>query len=314
MGRVAYLYDPLFLDHDPGPGHPESPERLRAIQEHLTARGMFEKIDIRPPPPVGRDDLALIHSEQYIDHVLKHRGIGPAVLDGGDTIISKASVDAALVAAGAATESVHLVFEQDYDHVFAATRPPGHHARPQSAMGFCIFNNIALCAAYALQSQVLSRVLIVDWDVHHGNGTQEMFYASDQVYYLSMHQAPFYPLTGNEGEVGVGPGHGFTKNIPLPAGKTDDHYVSVLERALSDIEESFKPELVLISAGFDAHIADPIGGMQLTEDGFGKMTELVAGVARRHAEGRIISFLEGGYDQQALASCVERHLGVLLES
>lgn len=314
MGRLAYLYDPIFEEHDPGPGHPESPARLRAIEEHLDRAGIFARIDRRACPAATPEQLRLVHTPAYVDFVLKRRGKGPVALDGGDTVIGPRSVEAALVAAGSATAAVDLVCGGGYDQAFCATRPPGHHARPDRAMGFCVFNNIALCAAYALQRSDISRVLIVDWDVHHGNGTQEIFYESDAVFLLSIHQSPFFPLTGTDGETGTGPGLGFTRNYPTLARKQDDYYVSLLTRALAEIESIFAPDLVLISAGFDAHAADPIGGMKVTTDGFVRMAGLVTGLAARQAKGRVISFLEGGYDHPSLVDCVERHLEALLRS
>jgi acetoin utilization deacetylase AcuC-like enzyme len=313
MRRLAYLYDPIFLEHDPGPAHAECPARLRTVQEYLTAQNVFSRADLRSCPPATREQLMLIHTEDYIDFVLKHRGVEQAMLDDGDTFISSASVDAALVAAGTAIEAVDLVFNQDYDSVFAAVRPPGHHARPGQAMGFCIFNNIALCAAHALRTRDIDQVLIVDWDVHHGNGTQEMFYTRDDVYFLSIHQSPFYPRTGAEGEMGSGPGLGYTRNIPRLARKDDAHYVDQLRLALEEVASICQPQLVLISAGFDAHAADPIGGMKLSEQGFLEMTRLLTDFAHSHAHGRIISFLEGGYDHPALAKCVNTHLQGLME-
>lgn len=313
MGRLAYLYDPLFLEHNPGYGHPEAPSRLKAIQDYLVGQDFFSRAELRSCAPATREHLELVHSPAYIDFVLKHRGLDQAAL-GQDTFTSSASVDAALLAAGTAVEAVDLVFQRGYDQVFAAVRPPGHHASPDQAMGFCIFNNIAICAAHALQTQDISRVLIVDWDLHHGNGTQEMFFTSDSVFFLSIHQSPFFPRTGSEGEFGSAAGLGFTRNIPRLPRKDDQHYLSQLKQALLEIESFFKPELVLISAGFDAHEADPIGGMRLTENGFYDMTRLVTDLALRHAQGRVISFLEGGYDHSALARSVEAHLLALLET
>lgn len=313
MGRLAYLFDPLFLEHDPGNQHPESPARLRAIQDYLVERDIFSRVDLKSCQPATKDHLKLIHSESYIDSVLKHRGVEHAILDDGDTHISHSSVDAALLAAGTAIEAVDLVFNQGYDKVFAAVRPPGHHARPDQAMGFCLFNNIALCAAHALQTQDISRVLIIDWDVHHGNGTQEMFFSNGSVFFLSIHQSPLFPHTGTEGEFGTGEGLGFTRNIPRLPRKDDAHYISQLKQALEEIEAVFEPQLVLISAGFDAHEADPIGNMKLTTNGFYELTRIATDFAQRHADGRVISFLEGGYDFPALAQCVEAHLLGLLQ-
>lgn len=313
MARLAYIYDALFTRHQPGGGHPEAPQRLHSIQAYLKKQGFFNRMDEVGCLPATREQLLSVHSAEYIDFVLTFRGKKEAVLDSGDTRLSAESVDAALLAAGAASKAVELVFEQNYDKVFAAVRPPGHHALRDTAMGFCVFNNIALCAAYALKKKQVKKILIVDWDVHHGNGTQAAFYENAQVFYLSLHQSPFYPMSGRADETGSGEGTGFTKNIPLPSGCGDDDYVRVLEKALQEIERVFIPDLVLISAGFDAHREDPIGGMQLTEEGFYKMTELTARFAQRHANGRIISFLEGGYHLKALPSSVSRHLQCLLK-
>ncbi len=313
MARLAIVYDALFEAHDPGPGHPESPQRLQRIMTTLQSRGMFNRATIVRPKSATSEQLSWIHSKKYIEFVLRHQGEEGVVLDSGDTRLSARSVDAALLAAGAAVTAVDLVFQQSFDKVFAAVRPPGHHARPEAAMGFCVFNSIALAAQYAKNTYDISKILIVDWDVHHGNGTQEIFYHSNTVFYLSLHQYPLFPMTGKREETGAGTGKGFTLNIPLPPGQTDTDYVRVLEQALTTVETRFQPELVLISAGFDAFHADSIAGMLLTEDGFYKLTELVARFARKHANGRIISFLEGGYHLQGLANSVNKHLQCLLK-
>ncbi len=313
MARLAYIYDTLFTQHDPGAGHPESPKRLQHIQGYLKKQGFFNRADLMNCLPATREQLMLAHSAEYIDFVLSFRGKEEALLDSGDTRLSADSVDAALLAAGAAIKAVDLVFEQQYDKVFAAVRPPGHHALRDSAMGFCVFNNIALCAAYALKNRMVKKVLIVDWDVHHGNGTQAAFYDNPYVFYLSLHQWPFYPMSGRAEETGTGKGMDFTMNIPLSSGCGNEEYVQALEKAFLKIEPFFTPDLVLISAGFDAHRDDPIGGMLLTEEGFYKITELTARFAQRHANGRVISFLEGGYHLSALPSSVSRHLQCLLK-
>ncbi len=312
MGRLAYLYSELFKAHNPGPGHPESPKRVTILTDYLKKQGFFNRAELLAPDTVSLKQLEAIHTQRYIEFVMKHRGLEQAVLDNGDTCISADSVDAALLAAGAGIKAVELILDEQYDKVFAAVRPPGHHALPESAMGFCVFNNVAVCAAYAL-SRNISRILIVDWDVHHGNGTQEVFYNSDQVFYLSMHQSPFYPMTGQADEKGRDAGSGYNMNIPLVYGQDDRAYVQALEEALKQIEINFKPELVLISAGFDAHQEDPIGGMQVTDEGFYKLTEIVSRFAQRHANGKVISFLEGGYHFSALSRSVYRHLNCLLK-
>lgn len=313
MAKVAYLFDPIFLEHNPGTGHPEHSGRLQAINTYLERKGMFHKVARPTFAAAERRQLQLVHHTEYINRVMAERGKDGVVLDIGDTRLSGASVDAALKAAGAAVAAVDLVFGQDFDKVFAAVRPPGHHARPASAMGFCIFNNIALAAAYALKQDSQRRILIIDWDLHHGNGTQEMFYASNKVFYLSLHQAPFFPLTGKADECGDGHGEGFTINIPLTAGTGDNEYLAAFEEALQHIEKKISPDLVLISTGFDAHSQDPIGGLLLSDDAFYKLTEISARFAQRHANGRIISFLEGGYNTAVLARNTYRHLQCLLK-
>lgn len=313
MGRLAYIYHPLFDKHDPGTGHPESPQRLRSIQEFLEKKGFLHSISECEPYPAPKEILSMNHDPAYIDFILQYKGVEHKVVDGGDTVLGAASVDAALLAAGAATKAVDLIFDEGYDKVFAAVRPPGHHAVFDRAMGFCVFNNIAIAARYALKFKNLQRILIIDWDVHHGNGTQDAFYYDPSVFYLSLHQFPFYPMSGREGETGSGSGNGFNRNIPLAAGSGDDIYVQALEGALLDLENMFQPQLVLISAGFDAYNKDPIGGMNVTERGFYKLTEVAARFAQRHCDGRIISFLEGGYHLPGLAECVYRHLRCLLK-
>lgn len=312
MGRLAYLYNELFEAHKPGNGHPESPQRLTHLNTFLTKQGFFNRAERLDSEAAKLEQLQLIHTKAYIDFVDEYRGTERAVLDGGDTLISAHSVDAALLAAGTGIKAVDLLLDEQYDKVFAAVRPPGHHAQPGSAMGFCVFNNIAVCAAYALSRNV-SRILIVDWDVHHGNGTQEAFYGNNQVFYLSLHQAPFYPMTGSASETGKDAGLGYTMNIPIGYGQDDQIYVREFGDALTQIEINFKPELVLVSAGFDAHRDDPIGGMRVSDEGFYKLTEMISRFSQRHANGRIISFLEGGYDLQALSRSVYKHLTCLLK-
>lgn len=313
MGRLAYIDHPIFDLHDPGSGHPECPERTRAIRAYLERKHFFERITRFEPQPAQRTLLELNHDPEYIDYILLQKGKEHVVLDGGDTVLNEHSVDAALLAAGSATLAVDLIFEQNFDKVFAAVRPPGHHAENDRAMGFCIFNNVALAAHYALQQGFAQRILIVDWDVHHGNGTQNAFYQSDRVFYFSIHQYPLFPMTGKADETGRGKGLGFTKNVPMPYGQGDTEYVHIMEKTLAELEEMFLPDLILISAGFDAHQDDPIGGMQVTTQGFYKLTELVCQFANRTAHGRIISFLEGGYHLEALAQSVYQHLLCLLK-
>ena len=313
MGKLAFLYHPLFQQHNPGEGHPERPERVGRILEFLKEKGFWDHPVHFAPQDIDPYFLELVHSKEYIKFVENHRGVDYAVLDGGDTTVNEYSVDAAYKAAGAATLAVDLIFEEHFDKVFAAVRPPGHHAEKERAMGFCLFNNVAIAARYALQRKEVDKILIIDWDVHHGNGTQHIFYEDDKVFYLSLHQFPFYPGTGRADETGHGRGEDFTLNIPLSAGADDTIYVQKLEDALEQIAQRMTPDLILISAGFDAHVNDPLGGMQVTDSGFYKMTESTAHFAQKYCNGRVISFLEGGYNLDALASSVYRHLSCLLK-
>ncbi len=313
LGKLAYIYHPTFTLHDPGAGHPERPDRLKSVHAFLKKSGFLNRMEVFEPEEADHNNVKLIHTESYLNLLYEKRGVDYAVLDTGDTICNAFSVEAALLAAGAATKAVDLVTQQGFDKVFAAVRPPGHHAESDQAKGFCLINNVAVAAAYALKIECFQKVLIIDWDLHHGNGTQNSFYGRSDVYYLSLHRYPFYPGSGSKNETGTGEGVGFTKNIPLAAGMDDNTYIQHIESALMEIEKTFIPDLVLISAGFDAHELDPIGGMLVTDEGYYKMTELVARFAQKHCAGKIISFLEGGYNLSALASSVHQHLNCLLK-
>ncbi len=313
MGRLAVVYHEIFQKHFPGAGHPERPERLQAILDFLEEKNFLSRVDLFQPKAIEPEALHLVHSTTYVEHILSLDGQNEVILDGGDTVLSTHSVQAALHAVGAGAKALQLMFEENYDKVFAAVRPPGHHAEPERAMGFCVFNNVAITARLAQKEKYAQKVLIVDWDVHHGNGTQHAFYKDPTVFYFSIHQFPLFPMSGLASESGQGAGQGFTLNVPLSYGQGDQQYVEVFEQSLLTIERSFKPDLVLISAGFDAHLHDPIGGMRVTSDGFYKLTEIVAQFANRHCNGRIISFLEGGYHLQALAESTYQHLLCLLK-
>jgi acetoin utilization deacetylase AcuC-like enzyme len=313
MGRLAYLYHPLFEAHDPGAGHPESPQRLRNIQEHLDKSGLWDRLSRFEPPPASREVIGQVHSAAYISFILSRRGAEHQILDDGDTVINAHSVDAALLAAGAVVYAADLIFKDDYDKVFCAVRPPGHHAENDRAMGFCIFNNVAIGARYARDRYGIKNIMIIDWDLHHGNGTQHIFYDDPGVLYISLHQFPYYPGTGRSSETGDGEGTGYTINLPLAPGSDDSAYTSALEQGLARAEQIMQPGLLIISAGFDAHQSDPLGAMQVSAEGFYKMTELVCRFAQKHCQGRVISVLEGGYSHPGLAESVLRHLQCFLK-
>ena len=314
MARTGFVYHPDYLKHDMGLGHPESPERLRAIVSRLEASGVLDRL-MRIEPTMAPDEwITQIHTVSYVkDLKARAPASGNVPLD-PDTSMSVGSLPAAYLAAGGALAAADAIMADKVDNVFCAVRPPGHHAERARAMGFCLFNNVAIAARYVQRRYGVARVLIVDWDVHHGNGTQQAFYDDDSVLFFSTHQYPYYPGTGRATERGEGRGEGGTINVPMTPGQGDEEYREVFERVLVPAADRFKPEFVVISAGFDAHRDDPLAGMGLTEDGYAALTGIVAGIARRHAKGRILSCLEGGYNLNALAASVERHVMSLMEA
>jgi acetoin utilization deacetylase AcuC-like enzyme len=306
--------DARFLEHDQGPGHPESPDRLRAILALLETKPIAgtERLS---PREATRDELLFAHDAAYVDHV--DSVAGRDVRLDPDTMMSAGSHRAALLAAGAAAQATEDVMAGRAENAFCLVRPPGHHAVPGRAMGFCIFNNVAVAAGAALRAGA-RKVAIVDWDVHHGNGTQDRFWNRRDVLFASSHQWPLYPGTGDATEVGTGEGQGFTLNCPLPAGQADADYGAVLEALFLPVVSRFEPDIVLVSAGFDPHQADPLGGMQVTERGFAAMCSALTTLARAQCGGRIVLFLEGGYDLNGLAqsvhACTEVLAGARTES
>jgi acetoin utilization deacetylase AcuC-like enzyme len=303
--------DELMLDHEQGPGHPESPARLRAIVERLRTDPVAGT-RWAAPRPATRGELLRVHDPAFIAEVDAARGTFRA-LD-PDVALSPASVDAAYLAAGSACSAVEAVVSGAARRAFALVRPPGHHAERDRAMGFCVFANVAVAAEHARAQLGLQRVLVVDWDVHHGNGTQHLFEARRDVLVFNTHQAPHYPGTGAATEVGKGDGLGFTVNVPLPAGLGDADYALVYRALLQPIAEQFRPDLVLVSAGFDPHVDDPLGGMQVTSDGFSHLCGVVCELADRLAGGKLVMVLEGGYDLDGLAASVHGCTAVLAGS
>ncbi|HEV8539611.1 MAG TPA: histone deacetylase [Nitrospiraceae bacterium] len=314
MAKTGFLYHPDYLKHEMGAGHPESPDRLRAIVSRLETTGLLSRLAPVEAAIASDEWITQVHEPSYVTN-LKARApeTGRVSLD-PDTSMSPGSLRAAYLAAGGVLASVDAILTGRLDNGFCAVRPPGHHAERNRAMGFCFFNNVAIAARYVQRRHGLSRVLIVDWDVHHGNGTQHTFYSDPSVLFFSTHQFPHYPGTGRATERGEGAGEGLTINVPMSPGQGDEAYRDVFERILVPAADAFKPEFVLISAGFDAHRDDPLAAMGLTEDGYAELSRIVLGIARRHSRGRVLSCLEGGYNLDALSASVERHLQELLSA
>lgn len=312
QAKTGFFFDDIFLEHKTTLDHPEKPQRLTAIIDNLKEKNLFSQLAQVPVTQVDMNQLLKVHTEEYIEHVKQVCQTGSGYLD-SDTPVSEKSYEAALMAAGSVTSAIDAVMEGKIKNAFCAVRPPGHHAEKDRAMGFCIFNNIAVGARYIQNKYNLRKILIVDWDVHHGNGTQHSFYDDSEILYFSVHQSPFYPGTGSESEKGEGKGLNLTMNFPLPAGSTDDDYINIFENKLKPAAISFEPDFVLISAGFDSHKNDLLGGMKVTENGFAQMTRIVKDIAQKCCNSRIVSVLEGGYNLQALADSVEAHIRVLME-
>ena len=311
MKPVVLVRDPLCLLHSGGAGHPESPERLRAIERMLAAFPLSAGLRDLPARDAGAEELARVHTKEYILRIANTRGRAVVVLD-PDTSTSADSWAAAVRAAGAVLAAVDAVLEGGCAGAFAAVRPPGHHAEADRAMGFCLFNNAAVAARHALAARGVARVLLVDWDVHHGNGSMHSFYETPEVLYFSTHQFPHYPGTGRVEELGRGPGEGYTVNAPLPGGQGDADYLAVFNEVLLPLARSYKPGLILVSAGFDIHRDDPLADMLVTEAGFAGMTRLLMQAAEECCPGRLVFILEGGYDLGGLASGVASVLTALL--
>jgi acetoin utilization deacetylase AcuC-like enzyme len=313
VDEVGVVVDPCFEEHDTGPAHPERAERLAAIRAALRDADLGRRCRWLEPTAAGDDLLTLVHDPGYVRRVEQACSRGEGFLDSMDTAIGPASARIARLAAGSVVRLCGAVAKGAIDRGFAAVRPPGHHAERGLAMGFCLFNNVAIAARALQRHHGIARVLIVDWDVHHGNGTQHAFEEDPSIFYLSVHQFPLYPGTGRASERGRGAGEGTTRNLPLPPGSGDREFLAALEQGL-DEAVSFAPEFVLVSAGFDAHHRDPLAQLEVTTEAYRDATMLVRRLAETHGGGRLVSVLEGGYDLQALTSSVAAHLGALLDS
>jgi len=301
MAQAGIVKDERYLEHETGSYHVENPQRLAYIYRELAdLKGLFEEI---PPRPATRAEIAAVHDPKYVDRIAATAGQPELHLDAA-TVTSPRTYEVSLLAAGGFLAAIDAVMD-GLPTAFALVRPPGHHAERDRAMGFCIFNNIAIGAHYAMSKHGLKRILIVDWDLHHGNGTQHAFYADPRVLYFSTHQYPFYPGTGQYTEVGEGKGKGYTVNIPLSPGCGDADYANLFRHCLRPICLEYEPQLILVSAGFDIYHRDPLGGMAVTEQGFARLTDIIMEMAEAVCDGRVVMTLEGGYNLEGEALSVK---------
>jgi len=311
MSKIGYYWDPISLEHDNSP-HVESIARAQRLDPQRIGR-LIPNLDARPLMPHDVDRwIERVHEPAYRAWVRESCLRGRRLLDQGDTVVCERSYDCALASVNAALSAADAVISGSIESAFCAMRPPGHHALPNAAMGFCLFGNIAICARYLQEHHGMGRIAIVDWDVHHGNGTQHIFYRDPSVLFISLHQHPLWPGSGMTDERGEGRGNGFTLNIPIPPGTSQEDYLSRFEGQVLPALAGFKPEFLLISAGFDAHRSDPLADLRLTEEGFARLTRWLKQVAAEYAGGRIISCLEGGYNLDALESSVAAHVSALM--
>jgi len=296
---TGIVKDRIFLEHKAGAFHPESPARLEAIYGMIEADPAFRSFPLIPPRPASEAEVRFIHTPEYFELVRNTAGKERFALD-PDTSTSARSYEVALLAAGSLLKAAEFIIEGRVQNAFAFVRPPGHHAEAGRAMGFCLFNNAAIAAECLVRRFGLTRILIVDWDLHHGNGTQRSFYGRKDVLYFSTHQFPYYPGTGWWNETGAGQAEGYTFNVPLTPGKTDADYLFIFRNILSPIAVKFRPEFIIVSTGFDIGLGDPLGGMLVTAGGFGALAAELMGLAESYGRGRILFALEGGYDLGAL--------------
>ena len=312
MKKTGIVRNKKYMEHWMGAYHPESPTRLEAIYAMLDEPDMAGHFVNVPARPADKKDIMLVHASEYVERISSTAGLEYTYLD-PDTQTCAASYDAAMLAAGGLCEAIRMVYSGDLHNAFALVRPPGHHAERFQAKGFCLFNNVAIGARWAQKNFGISRILIVDWDLHHGNGTQHCFEEDPSVLYFSTHQYPYYPGSGAFDEVGRGKGRGFTVNVPLTIGHGDGEYMTIYEELLQPIGLEFRPELILVSAGFDTHYGDPLGGMNVTPKGFAGLTRMVMNIAERCCGGKVVLTLEGGYNISGESDSVKEVLRELAD-
>ena len=299
MAKVGIVLDKLYVDHDNGPGHPETYERILAIVDMLNFTKFMEEVVRIEPRDATKEEISLVHTPEHYDKMAATKGKPRVFLD-ADTSTCPVTFDAAVRASGGLLSAIDSVLDGEVDRAFPLVRPPGHHAEADRPMGFCFFNNVAVGAAYLTQVKGLERVMVIDWDVHHGNGTQHIFEDNPNVLFFSSHQFPFYPGTGAAEEVGTGDGKGFTVNVPMAPGMGDDEFIKIFEEILKPIAVQYNPEFILVSAGFDTFIEDPLGGMKVTPEGYAKQTRFLTDLADTICDGKIVFLLEGGYSLDGL--------------
>ena len=310
---TGFFHHDLFLKHLENYTHVERPDRLKAILDRIHKSPVCNKLQFIDAEPAEPSWIERIHDPEYVQGILSLKIDNAVVLDWGDTVATPGTPQAALHAAGAGVQAVRKIMAGELTTAFCAVRPPGHHAEQHRAMGFCIFNNIAIAAAHLVADAGLDRVAIIDWDIHHGNGTERTFIDNDHVLYISLHQFPHYPGTGDAAMTGKGDGVGYNLNIPMGAGAGDSDYREAFESRVLPAIDDYGPKFILISAGFDAHVDDPLSATEVTSPFFGEMTRMIKEAAATHCHGRVASFLEGGYDLNALAESVEAHLTALVD-
>ncbi len=315
MNRTGFLYDPRYLLHDTGPFHPEMPERLEAIYQGIDKAGLLPRLTRIEAQRADEKWIQAVHTQSYIRRFEEVCLSGHRSLDHEDNQMCVETYETAMLAVGGVLETLRMVMEGEIDNAFCAVRPPGHHAETDQAMGFCYFNNVAIGARYLQSEFGVQRVAIVDFDVHHGNGTQHIFDSDETVFYYSVHQHPSfaYPGTGREFEAGTGNGQGFTKNSPILPGQSDDDYRACIERDLIPAMEAFKPEVLLVSTGFDAHEEDQMSDVKLSTEGYTWIIRTLLRLANQHCRGRLVSVLEGGYSLELLPVLAANHVQALLK-